>query len=348
MRSLAPISRRKIAVGILMFILLTVGGYAAVRWSAGAESESVVSALSGATIGFLVIAAALALLEFALGGARVWILARKLKPGFRWWDGVHVFLYLLFAAGLTPMQLGGGPAQYLMLRRKGLHAHDTLAVLSVNWVSGLIVLVTLAGAGLWYLIVDGNVALSGLLRGLIAMMGVTVLAAIAVTMFPRQITRLLVGIRFFRRSRGGHKILRAGARYRGAVREFRQTAHGRRAWLFNVALGFMALLTRCLVGVAVLAALGVHADAISVIGRQALQFAVVAVAPSPGGSGVAEVTTIGLMTGVVPATLILSYTVLWRFFTAYVGIALGAVRVAVDLFQSTAHELGDAASDAAG
>ena len=171
MRSLAPISRRKIAAGILMFILLTVGGYAAVRWSAGAESESVVSALSGATAGFLVIAAALAILEFASGGARIWILARKLKPDFRWWDGVHVFLYLLFAAGLTPMQLGGGPAQYLMLRRKGLHAHDTLAVLSVNWVSGLIVLVTLAGAGLWYLIVDGNVVLSGLLRGLIAMMG---------------------------------------------------------------------------------------------------------------------------------------------------------------------------------
>ena len=92
MRSLAPISRRKIAAGILMFILLTVGGYAAVRWSAGAESESVVSALSGATAGFLVIAAALALLEFALGGSRIWILARKLKPGFRWWDGVHVFL----------------------------------------------------------------------------------------------------------------------------------------------------------------------------------------------------------------------------------------------------------------
>jgi uncharacterized protein (TIRG00374 family) len=337
MRKLAPVSRQKIAVGILMFVLLTIGGYAAVRWSAGPESKSVIDALSGARIGFLVIAALLMLIEFSLGGARFWVLARELKPGFRWWDGLHVFLYLIFAAGLTPMQLGAGPAQYLILRRKGLHAHDTLAVLSVNWVSGLIALVTVAAAGLWYLILDGNVAVSGLLRGLIAMVGITVLAAIAVTLFPRQITRLLVGIRPFRRSRGGRKILRAAARYRGAVREFKQNGQGRRAWLFNVAMGFLALLARCLVGVAVLFALGVNADALSVIGRQALQFAVLVVAPSPGGSGVAEVTTIGLMTGVVPGALILSYTVLWRFFTAYMGITVGAMRVGVDLFRSTTH-----------
>jgi uncharacterized protein (TIRG00374 family) len=344
-RKQAPVSREKIALGILMFVLLTVGGYAAVRWSAGAESESVFAALSDATTGLLILAALLALTDMALGGARFWVVARELKPGFRWWDGLHVFLYLIFAAGVTPMQLGGGPAQYFILRRKGLHAHDTLAVLSVNWVSGLIALVTLAGAGLWYLILDGNVALGGLLRGLIAMVGIAVLAAIAVTLFPRQITRVLVSIRSFRRSRGGRKILRAGARYRGAIREFKQTGSGRRAWLINVALGFLALLARCLVGVAVLAALGVNADAFSVIGRQALQFAVIVVAPSPGGSGVAEVTTIGLMTGVVPGALILSYTVLWRFFTAYIGIAVGAVRVAVDLFKSATPNVSSTSSD---
>jgi uncharacterized protein (TIRG00374 family) len=345
---LAPISKRKIAAGILMFALLTAAGYAAVRWSAGGESKSVIEALSGAAAGWLIVAAALVFLDISFGGARFWLLARELKPGFRWWDGVHVFLYLMFAAGVTPMQLGAGPAQYLVLRHKGLHGHDTLAVLSVNWVSGLIAMATIAGSGLIYLVVDGNVAVSGLLRGLIAMVGLSLFAAVIVTLFPRQLTRLLVGIRFFRRSRGGHKILRAGARYRGAVREFRQKARGRRAWLLNVALACIALLTRCLVGVAVLAALGVQADALSVMARQAIQFSVMVVAPSPGGSGVAEVTTIGLMTGVVPSAMILSYTVLWRAFTAYIGIVAGAVRVTVDLLGSAARTASDATPDAAG
>ena len=68
--------------------------------------------------------------------------------------------------------------------------------------------------------------------------------------------------------------------------------------------------------------------------RQALQFAVMTVAPTPGGSGVAEVTTIGLMAGLVPSALLVSYTVLWRIFTGYAGIAAGAVVVTRDLLRT--------------
>ena len=335
MRGLAPISTRKIAAGILLFILLTAGGYAAVRWSAGPQSGTVASAVSAVHRGFLLVTLALVLLEFGLIGARFWVLARAVHPVFHIWDGVQVGFYLMFAAGVTPMQLGAGPAQYLGLRRKGLNAHDTLAVLSLNWLSSLIALVTLASAGLFYLIVEGGLELGGLLQGLLAMVVVTALAAVAVTLFPRQLTRLLVGFRALRRSRRGHRILRSIARYRGALREFRLTARGRWAWISNIFVSLAALLVRCVIGVAVLAALQIDANAISAIARQALQFAVMTAAPSPGGSGVAEVTTIGLMSGLVPATLIVSYTVLWRFFTAYAGIAAGAIQVAVDIFRST-------------
>ncbi len=347
MRNLAPVSLRKISAGILLFILLTAGGYAAVRWSAGPESQSVLSALSGAKPSLLLLALGLAVLEYSLVGTRFWVLARAVQPGFRVRDGIQVGFYLMFAAGVTPMQLGAGPAQYYALRRKRLNAHDVLAVLSLNWLSSLFAMVTLASLGLWYLILEGNLALGGLLRGLMAMVGITALAAIAVTLFPRQITRVLVGLRALRRSRRGHRMLRSIARYRGALREFRRTARGRRAWVSNILVSLVAPLVRCLVGVAVLAALGIDANAVSAIARQALQFAVMTAAPSPGGSGVAEVTTIGLMSGLVPATLIVSYTVLWRLFTAYAGITAGAIQVFVDALRSTTGVAGDTASDPA-
>jgi uncharacterized protein (TIRG00374 family) len=346
-RGFAPVSLRKISAGIILFVLLTAGGYAAVRWSAGPQSESVLSAVSGAKRSFLLLTLGLVALEFSLIGARFWVLARAVQPGFRMRDGIHVGFYLMFAAGVTPMQLGAGPAQYFGLRRKGLNAHDVLAVLSLNWLSSLIALVTLAGLGLWYLILEGNLALGGLLQGLMAMLGITALAAVAVTLFPRQITRVLVGFRALRRSRRGHRMLRSIARYRGALREFRRTPRGRRAWVSNILVSLTALLVRCLIGVAVLATLGIDPNAISAIARQALQFAVMTAAPSPGGSGVAEVTTIGLMSGLVPTTLILSYTVLWRFFTAYAGIAAGAIQVFVDVLRSTTGIVGDTASDQA-
>jgi len=326
-------ARRRIAVGIFMFLLLTAGGFAAVRWSAG-PNENLLRAITGASRSLLLAAAGLVVLEIAFGGARFWSLGRVVHPGFRWRDGIHVNLYMIFWGGVTPMQLGAGPAQYLILRQKGLHAHDALAVLGLNWLGGLLAMLLVGGAGLWYLILDGDVVLQGLLQGLIGMVGVTILAALAVTFFPRPITRLLVRIRPLRRGRVGHRILRAIARYRRTLAEFRLTGRGREGWILNLAVSIVSLLLRCSIGVVVLLSLRVQADAVSMIARQAIQFAVMQVAPTPGGSGVAEVTTIGLMTGIVPATLIVSYTLLWRFFTSYAGILIGGVVVMRDLYKT--------------
>jgi hypothetical protein len=46
------------------------------------------------------------------------------------------------------------------------------------------------------------------------------------------------------------------------------------------------------------------------------------------------------MAGIVPGPLMLSYTVLWRFFTSYIAIAAGALMVAIDLFRSARHGFG--------
>ena len=65
-----------------------------------------------------------------------------------------------------------------------------------------------------------------------------------------------------------------------------------------------------------------------------IQFAVISVAPSPAGRGVAELTTVGLMSSLVPASVMLAYTVLWRVFTSYMGVFAGAFAVVRDLVAS--------------
>jgi uncharacterized membrane protein YbhN (UPF0104 family) len=45
--------------------------------------------------------------------------------------------------------------------------------------------------------------------------------------------------------------------------------------------------------------------------------------PTPGGSGVAEVLAPAVMSSFLPASLLVAYTVLWRFFLAYVTIFVG-------------------------
>jgi len=329
----SPFSHRNLAAGAGLFLVLTVGGLAALAWTSHADSVGILQVLGDARPWYLVLAVTLALLELTMGASRVWVLARHVRPAFRWRQGLEVQLYNVFAAGMTPAQAGSAPAQFYVLRRAGVRGGRAVAVLTVTWVSTISALLVFGAVGMAYLVhVHAAFAVSGLLRGLLATALILGVAGFLMIMFPAPLERLLLGTRL-RRSPRGHRLLRAISSYRRAVRHFMKKG-GRRAWLANAMFSWAMLLLRCLVGVAVLAAIGVAANPLSAISRQALQFAVIYFSPSPGGSGVAELTSLGLMAGLVPATLLVSYTMLWRAATAYVGILLGGVYVGVDLLRS--------------
>jgi len=132
----SPLSPRNVAIGLGLFVVFTAAGLAVVAWWAGRSDAEVVSEITHAKTTWLLLALALTATEALAGGFRIWVLARETLPGFRVRDGLRTHLYLLFAAGVTPMQLGGGPAQYVVLRARGLRPHDALAVLSISWVGG--------------------------------------------------------------------------------------------------------------------------------------------------------------------------------------------------------------------
>ena len=326
--------------GLTLFALLTALGFLAVRWSVRGEAESLTEALRAARPGPLVLACLLLVLEFVVGGARFWFLGRRVQPGFRLRDGVRTHLYLMFGAGVTPLQLGAGPAQYMALRIGGLPGVGALAILSVAWLGSLFALLGLAAASLWYLALAGEVSVGPLLQGLLIAVALLVVVSLVVTLFPRPLGRLLRRARAVADSRPGRRLLSGLDGYAEAVNGFRDTAAGRAAWLLNISASIAAVLLRCAVGAAVLAALGVDANVISVMARQAIQFAAIVAAPTPGGSGVAEITTIGLMAGIVPASLLVAYTGLWRLFTAYSGILAGVAAVGIDLLRSKGGEAG--------
>lgn len=62
-----------------------------------------------------------------------------------------------------------------------------------------------------------------------------------------------------------------------------------------------------------------------------LQFSLIYVSPTPGGSGVAEFATLGFMAGLVPLGAMAAFTILWRAATGYLPIAAGGLGIGVDL-----------------
>ncbi|MGW8282220.1 MAG: lysylphosphatidylglycerol synthase transmembrane domain-containing protein [Gemmatimonadota bacterium] len=325
----SPLSPRNVTIGIGLFVLFTAAGLAAVAWWASRSDEKVISELTHASKYFLLVALLLTVLEAIAGGFGIWVLARETLPGFRIRDGLRTQLYLLFAAGVTPMQLGGGPAQYIVLRSRGLRPHDAVAVLSISWVGGMVALTLLGGGGLAYLAAAGRIDVGAVVGTLLFTVVFLVSIGLAITVFPSTITRLLYGVKGMRRGRVGRRVLRAAARYRRTIRLFGQSK--RTAWAINTGINILMVLLRGTTGLAVAAALGILFPPLEGMARQMIQFAVISVAPSPAGSGVAELTTLGLMSTLVPASVLLAYTVVWRTFTSYLGVFAGACTVIRDL-----------------
>lgn len=328
-----PVSRRRWVVGAALFAVLTAGGIALVaRFSGdsgtGAGGPSLAAAVSGARPWLLIAAVGLALAELVLGGTRLWVLARRLRPGFRWRHALHAHLYNFFFSGVTPLQAGGGPAQYYVLRRSGLEASGTVAVLTATWVGVTTGYAVLGAAAVAWLVGTTGLALEGLGRAVLLTFLLAAGGGVAFVLFPDRLERILLGRGWRTRPGRRRRIVRGIARYRKAIRGFAR--EGRAAWLGNAGLSWSMLLVRCGVGVVILAALRVEAGALSAVARQVVQFALITVSPSPGGSGVAELTALGFMTALVPAALLTAYAVLWRAATSWVGILVGGGYVAAD------------------
>ncbi len=326
----SPFSTRQLLLGVLLFVGLTAAGLSVIVRVSSPGQFAVLDVWRNVKILPFLVAIALAGAEAVLGGARVQVLAGHVQSDFRWRDGMLVHFYNAFAAGVTPLQAGSGPAQYYVLRRKGLRASRALAVLAVNWVGSMSGLVVLGVLGFLYLQLGSeDLAIGPVFRGLLITVFAFAAAAVVVILSPGLFGGSLPFARLAHRSRRGRGLMRAIDRYRTALNAYVRT--GKRAVATNAALSWCMFLTRCLIGLAVLAAMGVSADALSAMSRQMLQFAVIYVTPSPGGSGVAELSTLGFMAGIVPPVLMVSYALLWRAATGYLGMAVGGCVVVLDL-----------------
>jgi uncharacterized protein (TIRG00374 family) len=100
-----------------------------------------------------------------------------------------------------------------------------------------------------------------------------------------------------------------------------------RGWL---ALGWAILLSapshanKLLAGYIALRALGIPADFVEILLVQTLITFLLYFAPTPGGSGLAEVISTVVMSIYVPRALLPSYTLVWRFINSYATVIFGS------------------------
>ena len=93
----------------------------------------------------------------------------------------------------------------------------------------------------------------------------------------------------------------------------------------GVVLSALAFANRLSAGYLVLRMLGIRAQFVDVILLQTLITFLLYFAPTPGGSGLAEVLSAAVMSIYVPRALTPSYTLLWRVIVCYLTVGTGSV-----------------------
>lgn len=290
--------------------------------------------------GWVVVGVALASLDWVGGGLRVWVLTRHVYPGVTLSGSILAGGMTTWGSYLTPLHTGGGPAMIYTLKRYGVPLPEAMisslmtfvATVVFFSVAGPVALALGAGRSLERHGILGHAfTLYDLFRlsmGAFMVIGLVLLALFA---FPSMAHRLAQMLVTWLERRGSARLAtRVNALRDGVDRSheclvafFR--GRGWAALAAAVILSALAFANRLVAGYVVLRMLGLQAHFVDVILLQTLITFLLYFAPTPGGSGLAEVLSAAVMSIYVPRVLTPSYTLLWRVIVCYLTVGTGSV-----------------------
>jgi glycosyltransferase 2 family protein len=321
----------KIRRGFRIFVVLTILGLVYVLYrSSFADS---VEHLRRFGWPWLLLALSMAVFDWFAAGLRIWIFAARLQPGIRPISCVRAALANIFLGGVTPSQTGGGPGQIYVLYKEGMPVFDAMVVSFLGAFLGTAIVLPVCGLifTLFFDPVAVDFRLQYLVKGAIVTFGFILLVAALGLVNPRLLQnglRRLVGLipPLYRRLEDSGKMqVMTGIieRYHHMMLFFLRRA--KLVFIAGIVLTGVIYFNKFMIAWVVLRGLGIDADFWEVIYSQMVLFLIFYFAPSPGAAGVAEVSTAEVMKGIITPGYGGAFVLLWRLFTLFIGLAVGAL-----------------------
>ncbi len=281
----------------------------------------------------------LASMDWLGGGVRLWVLARHIHPDPSFKGLVLAGGMGAWAAYLTPLQSGNAPMTIYTMKRYGMPVPIALTLVLMSFVA-TVAFFGIAGPIAIFFGAGKSLGQHGVVLGIslydlfLASLGIFVLlfgALIVLVIWPRALHLVLRKVIGF--------VGRRSSRVAGRLAQLEQgidQAHDAMA-KFNTSRGWLALLwatiisgpshaNKLLAGYVALRAIGIEANFVDVLLLQTLlTFLLYFFAPTPGGSGIAELLSAAVMSIYVPRPLTALYTLLWRLVISYFTIIAGSI-----------------------
>ncbi|MEP7171452.1 MAG: lysylphosphatidylglycerol synthase transmembrane domain-containing protein [Bacteroidota bacterium] len=324
-------NKKNIIKGSLWFALITIVTIAGIFFYN--NTGSTVYALSHISYKYMAICFGMLFIDLMLGSWRNHIYIRKLNPGISQWVSFRANVANMFMGAVTPAHGGAGPAQIYVYNRNGVSILDAFTVTLINYGATLIFMPLAGFAAILLLdtsLVSGMVPamlkygftffLLLLLAFLVAFwkpVWVGVIISKAATVLSRMFPKKKI------------KLMDWANKSYSNIDKYQQTCSvilKQHPFLFPLSLIITTVLylnKYCLQYV-ILLGLGVSANLIQVISIQILIQFLIYFAPSPGGSGFAEVSISVLFGKIVPASILPLFTILQRSFILFFPALIGA------------------------
>jgi uncharacterized protein (TIRG00374 family) len=332
-------SRRAIAWGIQLFILISLVAITVGFW--WKRPANLGELLANVDWRFALLIIPLVGIDYLFGGLRYRVLFNgRVLTKVSLWNCMRSNWANIFMGAATPMQTGGGPAQIYLLWRSGAHVSEGLLASLVNFAGTLVFFVCASFAAL--LLIPGDLfgaRVMGLIQGAFVVVALVAGLVLAVMIFPRAglwtIRHVYDGLlaRIPRLGRARDRVIgkaEAGVeRFSGAVRLVGSRGKGSLALV--VLFTLILFSNKFTIAYAVVRALGHEVPYGVFLGLKCVHLFVIYFAPTPGASGVAEVSSVWLMERIIPSEILLVYTVLWRLFTTVIGAIIGGFVLLLDV-----------------
>ena len=333
--------RKHLLRGIRLFVFLTILGFAVIIFFT--TSRESLQALQSLKVQFLFLALFLVLVDLFLGGLRIYIFfTKEILKKIRLLDCVKANLTNYFLSAITPASTGGGPGQLYSLTRRGVPLSGAVSVTVINFFSTLLFfLVTYVLV--FFLTQQGIFAkgLTYLVRFSFLAFSAAFLVMMIIIVKPKSLHILFRIFSFFtkiiwrknieKRKQLLEKIEDQVVQLRFYLQHFFHKE--KHTLLFSFLLTVMYYLNKYLMAYVILRGLGLNVNFLQVMYLQIIQFFIIYFSPTPGASGIAEVSSASLMSALMPKAYLPIFAILWRIFSNHLGVALGGWVTLKDLSQ---------------
>ena len=324
------ITRASIRKGFKLFAAITLVSLIVLFYAT--MSRESFRALARIEVHYLLLALFLSVAgDWVLSASRIHVFVRLLSDQVGYKSSLRASLANLCMAAITPSQTGGGPAQILVLNREGLSMPKSIAVGVVTFISTLVFMLILAlilsGMGLHN---SAGLKFQRLFRygswAFALVFGVFLLLFTKPAIFGLMVDRGASALyrimgKGYRRPRWIHRFFYYAEECHATFALYLRRGKG--TFLAGIGLTFAIFFNKFIIAWVVLKGLGLNPGLVQVFLIQIMILLIVYFSPSPGASGAAELVSAALMARIVPREMLPVYTILWRFFTLYLGVAVG-------------------------